>query len=184
MPINKAVITAPSAACKADQASSLFSVALHAAVTWLIERTCVWLLRVCIVGTVDNEVSVSRHLKSIDAGGHPGKDALRLAHNDFEIPGPGGTHQCLVFNPAGFTFTRLRNVFPERGLSKVRLQHTLQLLALGVHFMHPAGVIHTGFVQLWQALTAMVKLKFTQTYRLIIFSWESQIHLSSQKLKI
>jgi serine/threonine protein kinase len=116
-------------------------------------------LKVCIVGTVDNEVSISRHLKSIDACGHPGKDILRLARDDFEISGPGGIHQCLVFNPLSLTFTKFRNIFPERGLSKVRLQRTLQLLVLGLHFMHLAGVIHTGLFNYGNPLFMMVKLK-------------------------
>ena len=44
-------------------------------------------LKVCIAGTVNNEVSVSRHLNSIDAGGHPGKDILRLTFYDLKYRG-------------------------------------------------------------------------------------------------
>ncbi|KAL6709058.1 hypothetical protein ACN47E_002185 [Coniothyrium glycines] len=113
---------------------------------WLcrdLEKDILQALKVCIVGTADNEVSISRHLHSIDAGGHPGKNVLRLIRNDFKIRGPAGTHQCLVFDPLGMNLTKLRNVYPERGLSKVRLQHTLQLFALGLHFMHHASVVHT-----------------------------------------
>jgi hypothetical protein len=101
-------------------------------------------IKICIAGSPDNEASVSRHLNFVDAGGHPGKDVLRLALDDFDISAPSGIHQCLVFKPLGLTFTKLRNIYPERGISKARLQHTLQLLALGLHFMHSADVIHTG----------------------------------------
>jgi hypothetical protein len=92
-------------------------------------------------------VTVSRHLKSIDAE-HPGKDLLRLVLDDFQITGPHRVHQCLLFAPLGLSYTDFRNLFPEKGLNKELLQQTLQLVLLGLDFLHQAGVVHTGsFIQ-------------------------------------
>ena len=105
-------------------------------------------LKVCIAtqdsAKVDNEVAVSNHLRSIDAAGHPGKQLLRLALDCFQITGPHGTHQCLLFSPLGISFTKFRNLLPENGLNEVLLQQTLQLVLLGLDFLHQAGVVHTG----------------------------------------
>jgi hypothetical protein len=104
-------------------------------------------LKVCIAGkntsTVDNEVSISRHLSSIDAE-HPGKEILRLVLDDFQITGPHETHLCLLFRPLGITFTKFRNLFPGKVLDKSLLHQTLQLVLMGLDFLHQAGVIHTG----------------------------------------
>jgi hypothetical protein len=92
---------------------------------------------------VDNEVAISRYIKSIDAE-HPGKDLLRLVLDDFQITGPYGMHQCLLFAPLGLSYTDFRDLFPEKRLSKELLQQTLQLVLLGLDFLHQAGVVHTG----------------------------------------
>lgn len=92
---------------------------------------------------VNNEVAISRHLNSIDAD-HPGKGLLRLVLDDFQIAGPHGKHQCLLFAPLGLSYTDFRNRFPEKGLNKELLQQTLQLVLLGLDFLHQADVVHTG----------------------------------------
>ncbi|KAI1843698.1 hypothetical protein JX266_010144 [Neoarthrinium moseri] len=103
-------------------------------------------LKVCIgeqdATEVNNEVVISQHIKAIDAE-HPGKQLLRLTLDDFKINGPHGTHQCLVFHPLGMSFSKFRNLFPENGLNKELLQQTLQLVLLGLDFLHQAGVVHT-----------------------------------------
>lgn len=49
-----------------------------------------------------NEVKVSELVRSIGAE-HPGKARLRVALDTFQIQGPHGSHQCLVFAPLGLT---------------------------------------------------------------------------------
>lgn len=104
-------------------------------------------LKICIVGQdatkMDNEVVISKYLKSVDAE-YPGKQLLRLVLDDFQITGPHGTHQCLIFNPLGISFSKFRTFFPEKGLNEELLQQTLQLVLLGLDFLHQAGVVHTG----------------------------------------
>ncbi|QPH09432.1 hypothetical protein C2857_000202 [Epichloe festucae Fl1] len=98
----------------------------------------VWLCR----KLVNNELAVSRHVRSIEAD-HPGRGMLRLVQDDFQVAGPHGMHQCLVFDPLGLTFTQFRNKFPNRALNKELLQQTLQLILLGLDFLHQAEVVHT-----------------------------------------
>lgn len=87
-------------------------------------------------------MAISQHLRSIDAE-HPGKDLLRLVVDHFQITGPHGMHQCLLFAPLGLSYTKFRNLFPEKGLNEELLQQTLQLVLLGLDVLHQASVVHT-----------------------------------------
>lgn len=92
---------------------------------------------------MNSEVAISQHIKSINTD-HLGKQVLRLVLDEFQITGPDGTHQCLIFEPLGISFTKFRNRFPEGGLNLEVLQNTLRLLLLGLDFLHQAGIVHTG----------------------------------------
>lgn len=116
----------------------------------MIHRNDIYLaLKVCTTGkinhnsSIDNELSVSRYLKSIEAD-HPGKGFLRLAVDDFQLPGPNGDHQCLLFTPLGLNYTKLRSLFPENCIPKHLVQYSLQILLVGLDFIHQTGVVHTG----------------------------------------
>ncbi|KAI1427221.1 kinase-like domain-containing protein [Xylaria sp. FL1777] len=120
-----------------------------ASTIWLcrdLEEDSLLTLKICIkeqdATSVNNEVAVSQHLKAIDAE-HPGKQLLRLVVDNFQISGPHGMHQCLLFNPLGISYTQFRNLFPEKELTKIVLQQSLQLVLLGLDFLHQAGVVHT-----------------------------------------
>jgi hypothetical protein len=93
--------------------------------------------------SVDNELSVSQYLSSIEAE-HPGRNFLRLIADHFLLQGSVGKHQCLLFTPLGLNFTQLRNRFPESCIPKQLVQHTMQILLIGFDFLHQAGVVHTG----------------------------------------
>lgn len=109
-------------------------------------------LKICITeeGTtsVNTEITISEYLKPIEAD-HPGKDRLRLILDHFQITGPYGKHQCLLFDPLGMSLTKFRNMFPTRTLDKKLLQQSLQLILLGLDFLHQAGVVHTGNLNRW-----------------------------------
>jgi hypothetical protein len=92
---------------------------------------------------VDNEVAVSQYLKSVDDNQHPGKQYLHLPLDDFQITGPHGIHQCVLFNPLGVSYTKFRCLFSEKGLHKEILQQSLQMVLLGLDLVHQAGVVHT-----------------------------------------
>ncbi|KAK1953675.1 protein kinase [Colletotrichum sublineola] len=100
-------------------------------------------LKVCIAGEdASNELAVSSHIKSIDAD-HPGKARLRTVIERFQIQGPSGHHQCLLFSPLGMTYTEFRKHFQENGISTALLRQSLLMILLGLDFLHQAGVVHT-----------------------------------------
>lgn len=101
-------------------------------------------VKVCTTGEdFSNEVKVSGLVRSIEVE-HPGKARLRVALDTFQIQGPHGSHQCLVFAPLGLTYTKFRTLFPNNALNKDLLQQSLLMILLGLDFLHQAGVIHTG----------------------------------------
>jgi len=100
---------------------------------------------VCIIGEDESqEVKISDHLRSIDASEHPGISHLRVALEDFEVKGPHGSHQCLVFPSLGMSLTSLRDLFDERAIEKTLLQKFLVVIVTALDFMHQVGVVHTG----------------------------------------
>jgi serine/threonine protein kinase len=99
---------------------------------------------VCIIHKDESqEVAISHHLRSIDTE-HPGKSYLRMALDNFEVEGPHGRHQCLVFPALGMSLTSLRDLFDERAIEKTLLQRFLLVVVTTLDFMHQAGVVHTG----------------------------------------
>ncbi|RTE81737.1 hypothetical protein BHE90_003733 [Fusarium euwallaceae] len=102
-------------------------------------------LKVCTTGQgATQELAISNHIKAIDGSEHPGKDRLRVALDDFNIIGPHGSHQCLVFPTVGMTYMDYQNLFPQRSIPKGVLRVTLLMILLGLDFTHQAGVVHTG----------------------------------------
>ncbi|TEA19602.1 Serine/threonine-protein kinase SRPK [Colletotrichum sidae] len=100
-------------------------------------------LKICVVGeNASNELAVSSHIKSIDAD-HPGKARLRTVIERFQIQGPSGHHQCLLFSPLGMTYTEFRKHFPGNGISADLLRQSLLMILLGLDFLHQVGVVHT-----------------------------------------
>ncbi|KIV83206.1 hypothetical protein PV11_05253 [Exophiala sideris] len=108
-------------------------------------------LKVCITGEeADNELAISRHLKSQDAyvdlinAEHPGKERVRMVLDDFEIEGPHGFHRCLLFTPIGQTYFAFQTYeCPNRTLTKEAVQVSLLRILEGLDFMHQTGVVHT-----------------------------------------
>lgn len=102
------------------------------------------MLKVCPTGEdTKNEVTISRHINSIEAD-HPGKTRLRVVLDSFQIYGPHGPHQCLLFTPLGLIYTDFRNRFPDMVPERDLLQQSLLMILLGLDFLHQAGVVHTG----------------------------------------
>lgn len=90
---------------------------------------------------------ISEHIRSVDAPHHPGKQRLRVVLDNFEIEGPSGGHQCLVFAPLGRPLTSFRKLFPGNALDSNLLRQTLLCVVMGLDFLHQIGVVHTGMHQ-------------------------------------
>ncbi|KAI4848876.1 protein kinase, partial [Aureobasidium sp. EXF-8845] len=101
-------------------------------------------LKICITGqAATSEVAISHHIRSIEAG-HPGLERIRVALDDFEVEGPSGSHQCLIYTPLGMNYTEFRNRIPGQAFSAELLQQSLLMVLLGLDLLHQAGVVHTG----------------------------------------
>ena len=92
----------------------------------------------------DNELAVSDHLRSAPIQQHPGRAAVRVALESFQVEGPDGTHTCLLYSPLGMTFTDLRNMLPDAKFDKRMLQRALQLILIATDYLHKNKVVHTG----------------------------------------
>ncbi|RMY83670.1 hypothetical protein D0862_11640 [Hortaea werneckii] len=118
-----------------------------ASTAWLcrdLQLNALVTLKVCRINANESqEVAVSHHIKSIDAEHHPGKAHLRVALEDFEVEGPFGFHQCLVFPCLGTSLTNLRDLFDDGALDKTLLQKYLLVILTALDFMHQAGIVHT-----------------------------------------
>ncbi|KAI6830817.1 protein kinase [Hortaea werneckii] len=105
-----------------------------ASTVWLQDEMLA--LKVCIIGLRESqEVAISRHIKSVDAEHHPGKAHLRVALEDFEVEGPCGRDQCLVFPCLGRRLSEMRDMFHGGALDKTMLQrylcgHRIQIRSL------------------------------------------------------
>ncbi|QPG96452.1 hypothetical protein C2857_004238 [Epichloe festucae Fl1] len=105
-------------------------------------------IKICTTGEIGNrdarqEVIISEHIRSVDAPHHPGKQRLRVVLDNFEIEGPSGGHQCLVFAPLGRPLTSFRKLFPGNALDSNVLRQTLLCIIMGLDFLHQIGVVHT-----------------------------------------
>lgn len=97
-----------------------------------------------VLQQAQNEIAVLDYLKSSPVQQHPGKAFVRTILTSFEVSGPNGSHQCLVYQPLGMTFTELRNLLPERRIETRMLQHALQILLVALDYLHKNNVVHTG----------------------------------------
>lgn len=108
-------------------------------------------IKICTNGDNGNkdakqEVAISDHIRSVDAPHHPGKDRLRIVLDTFQIQGPDGNHQCLLFTPLGLPLTKFRKLFPGNALDSNVLRQTLLCVIMGLDFLHQVGVVHTGTI--------------------------------------
>jgi hypothetical protein len=102
-------------------------------------------LKVCTLGQDEsNELAISHHIKAVENCIHPGKQRLRVTSDSFQVRGPHGMHQCLVFPALGRTLAQLRKVFENQRLDKLILQKCLHSIIHGLDFLHQTGVVHTG----------------------------------------
>ncbi|KAJ5352583.1 hypothetical protein N7452_001557 [Penicillium brevicompactum] len=99
-------------------------------------------LKICIRDQrPDQEIAVSDHLDK--ASDHFGKGLVRLVLEQFNIPGPSGTHTCLIYQPLGMNFTELQQFCSDSKLPDDLLQRSVQLTLISLAFLHENDVVHT-----------------------------------------
>ena len=102
-------------------------------------------LKVCTSNKrLNNEISISDHLK--DSGiEHPGKPFVRVVLDSFNITSSSGNcHQYLLYQPLGMSFAEFLDLLPENKFPEDLLQRSMQLILVGLGYLHQANVVHTG----------------------------------------
>lgn len=92
---------------------------------------------------VNREVQVLKHLSSVKTN-HPGSSLVRKMIEEFEITGPSGSHQCIVYEPLLTSLLHFQATLKPQSLPEDLLKGALQQLLLALDYLHSeAHVIHT-----------------------------------------
>lgn len=93
---------------------------------------------------VNREVSVLSHLSAIKTK-HIGSTLFRNMLDAFEIEGPRGKHQCIIFEPLLTSVSHFQKILDPPSLTEELLKPLLRQIFLVLDYLHSeAGVIHTG----------------------------------------
>lgn len=106
----------------------------------------------------DRELATTRHLNALPFNG-PGAagDFLRLVLDNFEVPGPGGTHTFMLFKPLGPSLATHLHRFQSVNLTfdPTLLRLFMYPILVGLDLLHQAEVVHTGLYHLSKQLLDM-----------------------------
>ena len=90
------------------------------------------------------ELAVSGMIKHTKSG-HEGAQRLRIVRDHFEIQGPEGRHDVLVYEPMREPLTTLQQRFANDRISERVLKSIIQFVLEGLDFLHSeCHIIHTG----------------------------------------
>lgn len=93
---------------------------------------------------MNREVEVLKHLSAFKTK-HPGSGLIRTMLDVFEVEGPKGKHQCIVFEPLLTSVLHFQATMNPPSLTENLLKALLQQLLLTLDYLHSeAEVIHTG----------------------------------------
>ncbi|EER39645.1 protein kinase [Histoplasma capsulatum var. duboisii H88] len=91
----------------------------------------------------NNEIAICNHLKASNIE-HPGTPFVRMILDSFNIMGStGNQHQCLLYQPLGMSYTEFLDLFPDKQMPEALIQRSMQLILLGLDYLHKAKVVHT-----------------------------------------
>lgn len=97
---------------------------------------------------------------------HTGTPFVRMILDSLNIVGPtGNQHQCLLYQPLGMSYTQFLDMFPDKQMPEALLQRSMQLMLLGLDYLHKAKVVHTGmFPYLVHSTTMQYNLSLGPKY--------------------
>lgn len=91
----------------------------------------------------NHEAAISKHLGTNPT--HKGFRFVRGVIDHFEILGPDGKHQCLVYEPMRETMTLLQRRFKNGKIPVFLLKEYMMHLLLALDYLHSeCHIIHTG----------------------------------------
>ncbi|PTU19731.1 hypothetical protein P175DRAFT_0503248 [Aspergillus ochraceoroseus IBT 24754] len=100
-------------------------------------------LKIYIQGAEDREVRVLKHLSTINTH-HPGSSLVRKMIDEFEIEGPSGNHQCIIYEPLLTSLLHFQATLDPKSLPEDLLKGALQQILHALDYLHSeAQVIHT-----------------------------------------
>ncbi|KAK7676386.1 hypothetical protein QCA50_020649 [Cerrena zonata] len=121
---------------------------------WLIRNQHVtekryFVLKVCVntrprTEQTSKEIEILRHIGSVNPN-HPGYKFVRMLQDAFEIRGPAGTHQCLLFTPLTETLAIFRYRYDEECIPGLLVGQLMKQCISALSYLHDeCHVIHTG----------------------------------------
>ena len=100
-----------------------------------------------------SELAVSQILSRADPR-HEGFRYVRTVLDSFQIPGPSGSHLCLVYAPMRETMSTLQRRLQHQRIPVYLLKPLISLLLTGVEYMHDkCQLIHTGILKAHRILS-------------------------------
>ncbi|EFW20474.1 hypothetical protein D8B26_003151 [Coccidioides posadasii str. Silveira] len=109
----------------------------------------------------NQEVRVLDHLSNIRSN-HPGSSLVRKMVDKFELTGPRGVHQCIVYEPLLTSLLHFQATLDPKSLPEDLLKGALQQLLLALDYLHSeAHVIHTDI----QAKNIIISAKDDSIFR-------------------
>ncbi|KAE8145038.1 kinase-like domain-containing protein [Aspergillus avenaceus] len=133
-------------------------------------------LKIYIWGSENREVRVLKHLSGVKTH-HPGSALVRRMIGEFEIAGPSGKHQCIVYEPLLTSLLHFQATLNSQSLPEDLLKGALQQLLLALDYLHTeAHVIHTDI----QAKNIIIGSKDDSIYR----EWENEEEAEPSPRKI
>lgn len=113
--------------------------------SWLSRHYRYIALKIFIGSHSENqEVRVLDHLSNIRSN-HPGSSLVRKMIDKFELTGPRGVKQCIVYEPLLTSLLHFQAILDPKSLPEDLLKGALQQLLLALDYLNSeARVIHTG----------------------------------------
>jgi serine/threonine protein kinase len=92
-----------------------------------------------------DEINIYKHIENSSSKDHPGRSAIRLLLDSFNVEGPDGQqYQCLVHPPLWESIVDIRHRNPIQKLPEQTLAFVLKRLFQALDFLHTeCHVVHT-----------------------------------------
>lgn len=96
--------------------------------------------------SAEHEHIIEKHISTADPSQH-GRSLMRTSLEKFEIKGPGGIHQCLVYSPLREPLSMYQKRFKGGKMPLPLAKTYIRVLLTGLDYLHKESrIVHTGNV--------------------------------------